>query len=60
MSKVKAASPDAVFYAGYAAEAGPFLKQLRSAGVTGPFVGGDGLYGADFPKAAGEQPRARS
>ena len=55
VSKVKAASPDAVFYAGYAAEAGPFLKQLRSAGVTDPFVGGDGLYGADFPKAAGEQ-----
>ena len=55
VSKVKAANPDAVFYAGYAAEAGPFLKQLRSAGVTVPFVGGDGLYGVDFPKAAGEQ-----
>jgi branched-chain amino acid transport system substrate-binding protein len=55
VSKVKAASPDWVFYAGYAAEAGPFLKQLRSAGVTAPFIGGDGLYGADFPKAAGDQ-----
>jgi branched-chain amino acid transport system substrate-binding protein len=55
VSKVKAAKPDWVFYAGYAAEAGPFLKQLRSAGVTAPFIGGDGLYGADFPKAAGDQ-----
>ena len=55
VSKIKAASPDAVFYAGYAAEAGPFLKQLRSGGVDVTFVGGDGLYGADFPKAAGEQ-----
>jgi branched-chain amino acid transport system substrate-binding protein len=54
VSKIESAEPDAVFYAGYAAEAGPFLKQLRDAGVTATFVGGDGLYGADFPKAAGD------
>src|SRR4051812_7057727 len=53
VSKAKAANPDAIFYAGYAAEAGPFLKQLRDGGVKAQFVGGDGLYGADFPKAAG-------
>jgi branched-chain amino acid transport system substrate-binding protein len=53
ISKIESADPDAVFYAGYAAEAGPFLKQLRGAGVKTPFVGGDGLYGSDFPKAAG-------
>jgi branched-chain amino acid transport system substrate-binding protein len=55
ISKIKAAKADAVFYAGYANEAGPFLKQLRGAGVKAPFVGGDGLYGVDFPKAAGPQ-----
>lgn len=55
VSKVQAAAPDVVIYAGYANEAGPFLKQLRAAGVTAKFVGTDGLYGADFPKAAGEQ-----
>ncbi|HEX2417458.1 MAG TPA: branched-chain amino acid ABC transporter substrate-binding protein, partial [Micromonosporaceae bacterium] len=55
ISKIKAAGADAVFYAGYANEAGPFLKQLRGAGVKAPFVGGDGLYGSDFPKAAGPQ-----
>ena len=33
VSKIEAAAPDAVFYAGYAAEAGPFLKQLRDAGI---------------------------
>lgn len=54
VSKIEAATPDAVFYAGYAAEAGPFLKQLRDAGVEAPFVGGDGLYGVDFIKAAGD------
>jgi branched-chain amino acid transport system substrate-binding protein len=53
VAKAKAASPDVIFYAGYAAEAGPFLKQLRDGGVKAPFIGGDGLYGADFPKAAG-------
>ncbi|MGH3713145.1 MAG: branched-chain amino acid ABC transporter substrate-binding protein [Micromonosporaceae bacterium] len=55
VSKVKSSKADAVVYLGYAREAGPFLKQLRAAGVTIPFLGGDGLYGADFPKAAGAQ-----
>jgi len=53
VSKAKAANADVVFYAGYAAEAGPFLKQLRDGGVKAKFIGGDGLYGSDFPKAAG-------
>ena len=30
------------------------LKQLRDGGINAPFVGGDGLYGADFAKAAGD------
>ena len=55
VAKVKNANADAVFYAGYANEAGPFLKQLRAAGIKVPFVGGDGLYGSDFPAAAGSQ-----
>jgi branched-chain amino acid transport system substrate-binding protein len=53
VSKAKAANADVIFYAGYAAEAGPFLKQLRDGGVKSKFIGGDGLYGSDFPKAAG-------
>jgi branched-chain amino acid transport system substrate-binding protein len=55
VSKIRTTAPDVVVYAGYANEAGPFLKQLRSAGVTAKFVGTDGLYGADFPAAAGPQ-----
>jgi branched-chain amino acid transport system substrate-binding protein len=54
ISKIEAAKPDAVFYGGYIAEAAPLLKQLRDAGVTATFIGGDGLYGADFGKAAGK------
>ncbi|WP_457206418.1 branched-chain amino acid ABC transporter substrate-binding protein [Nocardioides sp. P5_C9_2] len=53
VSKVNASKPDAIFYGGYIAEAAPLLKQLRDAGIEVPFVGGDGLYGADFGKAAG-------
>ena len=53
ISKVQAAKPDAIMYGGYIAEAAPLLKQLRDAGIDTPFVGGDGLYGADFGKAAG-------
>lgn len=53
VSKVNASKPDAIFYGGYIAEAAPLLKQLRDAGIDAPFVGGDGLYGADFGKATG-------
>jgi branched-chain amino acid transport system substrate-binding protein len=53
VSKVNSSKPDAIFYGGYIAEAAPLLKQLRDAGIDAPFVGGDGLYGADFGKATG-------
>jgi branched-chain amino acid transport system substrate-binding protein len=53
ISKIEQAKPDAIMYGGYIAEAAPLLKQLRDAGIDTPFIGGDGLYGADFGKAAG-------
>ncbi len=37
---INAAAPDAIFYAGYYAEAAPFVQQLRDAGVTAVFVSG--------------------
>jgi branched-chain amino acid transport system substrate-binding protein len=54
ISKMESAKPDAIFYGGYIAEAAPLLKQIRDAGIDVPFVGGDGLYGADFGKAVGD------
>jgi branched-chain amino acid transport system substrate-binding protein len=54
ISKMESAEPDAIFYGGYIAEAAPLLKQIRDAGIEAPFVGGDGLYGADFGNAVGE------
>ncbi len=53
ISKIESASPDAIMYGGYIAEAAPLLKQIRDAGIDVPFIGGDGLYGADFGNAVG-------
>jgi len=53
IAKVKTAGADVVFHGGYVREAAPLLKQLRSSGYTGKFIGGDGLYDAEFAKAAG-------
>ncbi len=54
ISKIESAKPDAIFYGGYIAESAPLLKQIRDAGIEATFIGGDGLYGADFGKAAGD------
>jgi branched-chain amino acid transport system substrate-binding protein len=53
VSKVKGAQADAVFYGGYTTEAAPFLKQLRAAGLTSKFVGGDGINDPAFAQGAG-------
>lgn len=53
ISKMESEQPDAIMYGGYIAEAAPLLKQIRDAGIDAPFVGGDGLYGADFGNAVG-------
>jgi branched-chain amino acid transport system substrate-binding protein len=53
IQKVKTAGADVVFYGGYTNEAAPFLKQLRQAGVTAKFVGGDGINDPGFPTGAG-------
>ncbi|MGW4245639.1 protein kinase domain-containing protein [Nocardia sp. NPDC004722] len=55
ISKVKAAAPDAVYYAGYYVEAGSVLDRLRRAGVSAPFVSGDGSYDPAFVTAAGSE-----
>ncbi|CAL8968178.1 hypothetical protein CELL_00188 [Cellulomonas sp. T2.31MG-18] len=51
---VKDASPDAVYYGGYYAEAAPLLSQLRQGGVTAAFASGDGTNDPEFVKQAGD------
>lgn len=55
VTKVKASGADAVFYAGYYAEAGLLAKQLRQAGFEGTFMSGDGAQDPAFVKAAGAE-----
>jgi branched-chain amino acid transport system substrate-binding protein len=54
VSAVKgAAGADAIFYAGYYAEAAKLVKQLRDGGVTIPFVSADGTNDPQFVSQAG-------
>jgi branched-chain amino acid transport system substrate-binding protein len=53
VTQVKGASPDAVFYSGYYAEAAPFVQQLHDGGFTGKFVSADGVKDPEFVKQAG-------
>ncbi|MEV6773030.1 branched-chain amino acid ABC transporter substrate-binding protein [Nocardia sp. NPDC051030] len=54
VSKLASAKPDAIFYAGYYAEAAPFVQQLRSGGVTAAFISDDGTKDVEFTKQAGD------
>ena len=53
VAEVDAADPQVVFYGGYSPQAGPFLKQLREAGVQAAFVSDDGAKDASFGDLAG-------
>lgn len=53
VNKVQSANPDAIFYAGYYQEAGPFAQQLNDKGVTAKFVGPDGVKDLEFVRGAG-------
>ena len=51
---MEGAEPDAIFFAGYYAEAAPLVQQLRDGGVTATFVTGDGVKDPEFVKQAGD------
>lgn len=53
VTKIAGAQPDAVFYAGYYAEAAPLVQQLRSGGVNATFVSADGTNDPQFVSQAG-------
>ncbi len=50
---IQGQSPDAVFFAGYAPQAATLVRQLRDAGVTASFVGGDAVKDDQFMREAG-------
>jgi branched-chain amino acid transport system substrate-binding protein len=53
VNKVKAYAPDAIFFAGYYAQGGKLIKQLREGGVTARFMSGDGSLGKELAEGAG-------
>jgi branched-chain amino acid transport system substrate-binding protein len=54
VTQINGASPDAVFFAGYYAEAAPLTQQLKDGGFAGTFVTGDGVKDPEYVKQAGE------
>jgi branched-chain amino acid transport system substrate-binding protein len=54
VSKVKGASPDAVYFGGEYPVAGPFSQQAKAAGLTVPLMGGDGMQAAGYLELAGK------
>lgn len=53
ISLITGSGADAVYYAGYYAEAAPFITQLRDGGFEGTFMSGDGVNDAQFVEQAG-------
>jgi len=54
LTKIKGRKPDAVFYGGMDAQAGPMAKQMRQLGIKARFMSGDGACTPEFIKLAGE------
>ncbi len=52
VNAVKAAGVDMIIYGGYYQEAGPLALQLKTAGVTAPFMSGDGSLDIGFVNGA--------
>lgn len=53
LTSIKGSDAQLLFYGGMDAQGAPMVKQMRSLGITIPFMGGDGVYTAEFLKLAG-------
>ncbi|MGF7001084.1 branched-chain amino acid ABC transporter substrate-binding protein [Paraburkholderia sp. GAS32] len=53
ITRLKAENPDAVFYGGMDATAGPFLKQAKGLNLKAKFLGGDGTCSDEIANLAG-------
>jgi branched-chain amino acid transport system substrate-binding protein len=55
LTSVKGSDAELLFYGGMDAQGAPMVKQMRALGITIPFMGGDGVYTAEFLKLAGTE-----
>jgi branched-chain amino acid transport system substrate-binding protein len=53
LTAVKAAAPDAVFFGGADAQAGPMVRQMRALGIPSRFLGGEMVKSPNFLRLAG-------
>jgi branched-chain amino acid transport system substrate-binding protein len=53
LTLIKAAKPDAVFFAGYDAQAGPLARQMKDLGLGALLLGGETMNTAKFLELAG-------
>ncbi len=54
LTKIKGKRPDAVFYGGMDAQAGPMAKQMKQLGIKARYMSGDGACTPEFMKLAGD------
>ncbi len=54
LTKIKGLNPDLLFFGGMDAQGAPMVKQMRTLGLSVPFLGGDGVHTAEFMALAGE------
>jgi len=55
VTKARSSGAEAIYFGGYYTEAGLMTKQLREAGITAPFLSGDGSREQGYIDAAGAQ-----
>jgi branched-chain amino acid transport system substrate-binding protein len=53
LTSIRASAPEAVFFAGYDAQAGPLARQMRSLGMRAPLLGGETINTTKFIELAG-------
>ena len=53
LTSIKAAKPDAIFFGGYDAQAGPMARQMKLLGINAPLMGGETMNSAKFIELAG-------
>jgi branched-chain amino acid transport system substrate-binding protein len=54
LTNMKAKNVDVIFYGGYAGQAGPMAKQMKSLGIKAKLLGGDAICVAETGKLAGD------
>jgi len=55
IAAIKPSAPDALYYGGQYPQAGPLSKQLASAGLEIPVMGGDGIFDPEYIKLGGRE-----